>query len=289
MARGRHHVPSHMVTSLTSLSSCCPYLYPPGVQEEQANLTRLKAAEEEKRQQLDDAHQAQLTALRAEHERKEKQQELEQQQQLQQQKVEAVSEKHAACESQANPYDASSMEQKLQQAKMKRDQHKEAHEAAGRRAACFSLLASKDYFGKDGVQMMLYRHMLEQLEARADDYISSLSAGELKLELSFSQDQVDPKVSVRQTSSGLWQPRAVKLLCGGEWRRVGLGLSLAFAEFAKERLNLKCNVMVLDEVRLPTPASITTLCKSAVLIKLRRRCSTLIPKGGLRPLNSSRT
>ena len=42
--------------------------------------------------------------------------------------------------------------------------------------------------------------------------------------------------------------RSVAQLSGGEWRRVGLALSLAFADFARARLGLSCNVLVLDEV-----------------------------------------
>ncbi len=41
--------------------------------------------------------------------------------------------------------------------------------------------------------------------------------------------------------------RSVAQLSGGEWRRLGLALSLAFADFAKARAALSCNVLVLDE------------------------------------------
>lgn len=41
----------------------------------------------------------------------------------------------------------------------------------------------------------------------------------------------------------------VRQLSGGEQRRVGLALSLAFGELAAERGGLSCDFLVLDEVR----------------------------------------
>ena len=49
-------------------------------------------------------------------------------------------------------------------------------------------------------------------------------------------------------ADGSFAERSVAQLPGGEWRRIGLALSLAFADFARARLGLSCNVLVLDEV-----------------------------------------
>ena len=62
-------------------------------------------------------------------------------------------------------------------------------------------------------------------------------------------------------ADGSFAERSVAQLSGGEWRRVGLALSLAFADFARARAGLSCNVLVLDEVarasssRRPRPLS----------------------------------
>lgn len=50
-------------------------------------------------------------------------------------------------------------------------------------------------------------------------------------------------------------PAQLRQLSGGEQRRVGLALSLAFGELAAERGGLTCDFLVLDEARAPeTPA-----------------------------------
>jgi ABC-type cobalamin transport system ATPase subunit len=41
--------------------------------------------------------------------------------------------------------------------------------------------------------------------------------------------------------------RSVSQLSGGEWRRVGLALSLAYAQFAQARAAVSSNLLVLDE------------------------------------------
>ena len=49
-------------------------------------------------------------------------------------------------------------------------------------------------------------------------------------------------------ADGSLAERSISQLSGGEWRRVGLALSLAFADFSQQRLGFSCNVLVLDEV-----------------------------------------
>lgn len=90
---------------------------------------------------------------------------------------------------------------------------------------------------------------LSQLEACAASYCSELSSGRLHLRLSFDESlrSVRKRVHVRK-ADGSYAERTISQLSGGEWRRVGLALSLAFADFARQRVGLSCNVLVLDEV-----------------------------------------
>lgn len=44
--------------------------------------------------------------------------------------------------------------------------------------------------------------------------------------------------------------RSVRQLSGGERRRVALGLALGFGELVSQRGRLRCNLIVLDEVRV---------------------------------------
>lgn len=51
-----------------------------------------------------------------------------------------------------------------------------------------------------------------------------------------------------QREDGTVTSRSISQLSGGEWRRLGLALTLAFADFARVRLGLSCSYMVFDEV-----------------------------------------
>ena len=93
---------------------------------------------------------------------------------------------------------------------------------------------------------MLRRHLLTELEAKIESYISRLSRGALRLRLYHEGDAVKHAVSVRG-SGGQTRERDLRLFAAGEWRRISLGFSLAYAEFVKERLGLSCNLLVLDE------------------------------------------
>ena len=53
-------------------------------------------------------------------------------------------------------------------------------------------------------------------------------------------------VQVRRDDGSLVD-RSVSQLSGGEWRRLGLSLSLAFVELCKQRLGLRSNLLVMDE------------------------------------------
>ena len=71
----------------------------------------------------------------------------------------------------------------------------------------------------------------------------------MQLQLAFDDQlrSIRKRVKVRRADGGLAE-RSISQLSGGEWRRIGLALSLAFADFSAQRLGLSCNVLVLDEV-----------------------------------------
>lgn len=52
-----------------------------------------------------------------------------------------------------------------------------------------------------------------------------------------------------RSASGKVVQRSVRQLSGGERRRVALALALGFAELASARTGLRCNLLVLDEVK----------------------------------------
>ena len=107
----------------------------------------------------------------------------------------------------------------------------------------------QEHFGKRGVQNLLYTLALAQIESSAALYAAELSEGRLQLRLAFDDAlrSVRKRVCVRK-ADGSRVERSIGQLSGGEWRRVGLALSLAFADFSRQRLGLSCNVLVLDEV-----------------------------------------
>ena len=51
----------------------------------------------------------------------------------------------------------------------------------------------------------------------------------------------------RRRADGTDSVRSVSQLSGGEWRRLGFALSLAFADFSRARLGLSCSYVVFDE------------------------------------------
>ena len=119
-------------------------------------------------------------------------------------------------------------------------------EAAGRQG---ELVELQEHFGKRGVQNMLYTLALAQLESSAAVYADELSGGRLQLRLSFDDAlrSVRKRVAVCRADGSIVE-RSVSQLSGGEWRRIALALSLAFADFSRARLGIGCNLVVFDEV-----------------------------------------
>ena len=57
--------------------------------------------------------------------------------------------------------------------------------------------------------------------------------------------------SVHVQSEGGLKERSIRQLSGGERRRVALALALGFADLVSGRGQLRCNLIVLDEVLQP--------------------------------------
>ena len=106
----------------------------------------------------------------------------------------------------------------------------------------------KAHFGKRGVLAMLNKEAVEEIEAHTNRLVERhrlFEADErMELRLSFKEETVVTQVRVGGEDGRF---RGLKRLCGGEWRRLGFALSLAFCELAKERLNLTCNLLVFDQ------------------------------------------
>lgn len=86
-------------------------------------------------------------------------------------------------------------------------------------------------------------------QGAAASYAGELSGGRLRLRLTFDDQlrSIRKRVHVRRADGSLAE-RSISQLSGGEWRRIALALSLAFADFSRARLGLSCNLLVLDEV-----------------------------------------
>ena len=108
---------------------------------------------------------------------------------------------------------------------------------------------TKAHFGKRGVLAMLNKEAVEEIEARTKRLVERHRLFEderIELRLRFKEETSVVTQEVRVGGED-GRSRSLKRLCGGEWRRLGLALSLAFCELAKERLNLTCNLLIFDQ------------------------------------------
>lgn len=104
-----------------------------------------------------------------------------------------------------------------------------------------------DLFGKRGLQSFVYEVAVLELQARAARYLERLSDDSLRLELKLEGQVVERRLLTR-LSDGTYASRSLQQLSGGQWRRLGLALTLAFSECSLERTATTCNLIVLDEV-----------------------------------------
>ena len=116
--------------------------------------------------------------------------------------------------------------------------------------------------GPKGVHSFLLDAALAEVEAEAGAHLTTLTGGLLGLSFRPELDEPDePSSSSASSSSAKVYPRTVyvskpdgnraarapRQLSGGERRRVGLALCLAFAAVAQRRSNFSCDLLVLDE------------------------------------------
>ncbi len=64
-------------------------------------------------------------------------------------------------------------------------------------------------------------------------------------------ERISKTVHLRAGKEGELKERSLRQLSGGERRRVALALALGFAQLVSARGRLRCNMLVLDEVRDP--------------------------------------
>ena len=126
------------------------------MRDEEEELEKLKADEAEKQEKL---HQLGLAA-----QREQEQQQLQQKLIDAQGAVEEARKSYDECSNEPNPHKTHSqgLEPQLQTANEMLNQHVKECDAARRRKLCYSEL--KQHFGMMGVPMMLYKHMIRQLE-----------------------------------------------------------------------------------------------------------------------------
>ena len=245
----------------------------PDARLEQMRQERQRAAEEQGtlRTRLEQARAQWHTAkaaherVRLEHERQQYQRQLAQRlrqewQQLRQQMQSAL--------------------QPLQQAAEQAEQHARQLEAQAAAARTHAATAQQDValfaqlknaFHRGGIQSFVIDQALSDIERLCARYLDALSDGALQLQVerrvrewSTTAGNSDDTptlnvhaptvealalcVRVLDPKSGQTRERDVPLLSGGQFRRVSVALTLAFAEFASHRTGYECNLMVLDEV-----------------------------------------
>ncbi|KAL0053768.1 hypothetical protein WJX82_010500 [Trebouxia sp. C0006] len=110
-------------------------------------------------------------------------------------------------------------------------------------------------FGRTGVQSFALEGVLGELQELTSRYLEQLSSGTTLTLAAFRPasksgaaeiERITKSVHVR-SESGL-KERSIRQLSGGERRRVALALALGFADLISGRGQLRCNLIVLDEV-----------------------------------------
>ncbi|KAL0029555.1 hypothetical protein WJX79_003952 [Trebouxia sp. C0005] len=110
-------------------------------------------------------------------------------------------------------------------------------------------------FGRTGVQSFALEGVLGELQELTSRYLEQLSSGTTLTLAAFRPasksgaaeiERITKSVHVR--SEGGLKERSIRQLSGGERRRVALALALGFADLIAGRGQLRCNLIVLDEV-----------------------------------------
>ena len=99
-----------------------------------------------------------------------------------------------------------------------------------------------DIFGPRGIQHYIYIDIVRQIEALTNAYLYILADSGINISLQdenkangMEDDKIIKQVYVRSKGDGSYRERALSQLSGGQWRRVALGMDLAFAELVRRR------------------------------------------------------
>ena len=140
-----------------------------------------------------------------------------------------------------------------------------------------------------GVPVLLYEHLLRELERKAKDYLSKLSGGELVLSLNIQKNDGElTKVECDVIKGGKLSLAKQKKdeasgASGGQWSRIRLALLLAYADSLMERLCLSCNLLVLDEQTQQMDANgrAATMAMLPTLSNTRPKDTIIVIENGL--------
>lgn len=105
-------------------------------------------------------------------------------------------------------------------------------------------------FGKDGVQALLIEQALPQIEAKANDLLDRLSAGQMTVRF-VTQREMKTREELKETldiqiSDGAGT-RDYEMFSGGEAFRVNFAIRLALSEVLAQRAGARLQTLVIDE------------------------------------------
>jgi DNA repair exonuclease SbcCD ATPase subunit len=135
----------------------------------------------------------------------------------------------------------------------------------------------KAAFGRNGIQSYVVECALGDLGTRAAGYLDTMTSGYLRLEISGTSEtakgDLREKISFRfwvRRVDGSYVERTIQQLSGGQRRRFTVAMSLAYADFAAERVGLRSNMIVLDEILQHLDSLGRQMFQAAVLDQLGR-------------------
>ncbi|GJQ09957.1 hypothetical protein GpartN1_g1748.t1 [Galdieria partita] len=112
-------------------------------------------------------------------------------------------------------------------------------------------------FGPRGIPNFVLKQVLYELQQRINYYLSVISHGYIQVELrpftclkskrEQMVEMIDKKILIKNCH-GSFSNRSYLQLSGGQRRRLGVALALAFHDIGERRCGFHCNMMVLDEI-----------------------------------------
>ena len=122
---------------------------------------------------------------------------------------------------------------------------KKEEKNAQNESAIMSKLA--EAFGINGIQPFVLRSVVEDLESSSQVYLTELSDGTQKLNLSLEEGDRISRTAQVVAKDGSWTERPLASLSGGQWKRCALALTLGFLDLMAQRGCLRPSLLVLDE------------------------------------------